>query len=190
MLSAGVTLQGFLKYPKQVFSPEAKVHPKYWFYTLSHKFQPLKKLCNQIKLKAFWKRYPFLLKIAYLAPLNALLVCTPLDLENKTTLLQRFLGHACLQHDTWVPPPANLLCSSSRPLSLILLASCWAFFFRRHALFQRKRKIYNHWHKSSHMGMHMQDETISGGWKSSTQFGNTQWQQPGNATVNSMRITV
>ena len=36
----------------------------------------------------------------------------------------------------------NLLCSSSRPLSLILLASCWAFFFRRHALFQRKRKKY------------------------------------------------
>lgn len=28
----------------------------------------------------------------------------------------------------------HLLCSSSSPLNLILFASCWAFFFNRHAL--------------------------------------------------------
>ena len=45
---------------------------------------------------------PFFLKIAYFAPLNALRAHTAWS--KKTTLLQRFLGHACLQHYTWVAP--------------------------------------------------------------------------------------
>ena len=50
-----------------------------------------------------FKKAPFFLKIAYFAPLNALRAHTAWS--KKTTLLQRFLGHACLQHYTWVPPP-------------------------------------------------------------------------------------
>ena len=50
-----------------------------------------------------FKKIPFFLKIAYFAPLNALRAHTAWS--KKTTLLQRFLGHACLQHYTWVAPP-------------------------------------------------------------------------------------
>ena len=58
-----------------------------------------------------FKKVPFFLKIAYFAPLNALRTHTAWS--KKTTLLQRFLGHACLQHYTWVaprdnPPPLSL----------------------------------------------------------------------------------
>ena len=49
-----------------------------------------------------FKKVPFFLKIAYFAPLNALRAHTAWS--KKTTLLQRFLGHACLQHYTWVAP--------------------------------------------------------------------------------------
>ena len=50
-----------------------------------------------------FKKVPFFLKIAYFAPLNALRAHTAWS--KKTTLLQPFLGHACLQHYTWVAPP-------------------------------------------------------------------------------------
>ena len=53
-----------------------------------------------------FKKVPFFLKIAYFAPLNALRAHTAWS--KKTTLLQRFLGHACLQHYTWVAPPGGI----------------------------------------------------------------------------------
>ena len=50
-----------------------------------------------------FKKVPFFLKIAYCAPLNVLRLHTAWS--KKTTLLQRFLGHDCLQHYTWVALP-------------------------------------------------------------------------------------
>ena len=56
-----------------------------------------------------FKKVPFFLKIAYFAPLNALRAHTAWS--KKTTLLQCFLGHACLQHYTWVAPPGGITIS-------------------------------------------------------------------------------
>ena len=81
----------------------------------------IKGVCLKYILKVFWtygsdkthpkgvlqdfKKVPFFLKIAYFAPLNALRAHTAWS--KKTTLLQCFLGHACLQHYTWVAPPGK-----------------------------------------------------------------------------------
>ena len=49
------------------------------------------------------KKVPFSLKISYFALLKALRTHTSWS-QKTTTLLQCFLGHACLQHYTWVGP--------------------------------------------------------------------------------------
>ena len=64
-----------------------------------------------------FKKVPSFLKIAYFAPLNTLRAHTAWS--KKTTLLQRFLGHACLQHYTWVAPQAG------QPASGQYTEPCW-----------------------------------------------------------------
>ena len=55
-----------------------------------------------------FKKVPFFLKIAYFTPLNALRAHTAWS--KKTTLLQRFLGHACLYTTLHLSgPPGTLL---------------------------------------------------------------------------------
>ena len=64
-------------------------------------FPPQQVLQVKIPLRDF-KQVPFLLEIAYFAPLYAL--CVHTSWSQKITFLQHFLGHACLQHYTWVSP--------------------------------------------------------------------------------------